>query len=98
MTSSNEVFDDFLAKIDAQLPDVCVPGDLVKTGLVSHALLSQMRRRGSALPFIKIEGKILYIKKDFMAWLAQARHLQAFSRKKPQAKSNETQLDLFERE
>ncbi len=64
-----ENFDEFISKLESQLPDLVTPDHLVQLGLAHHTGLFRIRQRG-AIPFLKLSNaRILYLKADVLEWL-----------------------------
>lgn len=62
-------FDDFIQKLQTELPDLITPGMLVELGLASHVRLYRIRQRRE-IPFLKLScARIIYMKKDVIDWL-----------------------------
>ena len=67
-------FDTLIQKIQEDLPDLITPDMLVSLGLASHVNLHRIRKKGE-IPFLKLSNaRILYAKRDVIAWLKRSYH------------------------
>ena len=67
-----ENFDDFISKLQNELPDLVTPEILVNLGLANHVRLFRIRQRGE-IPFLKLSNaRILYMKSDVIDWLKRS--------------------------
>lgn len=66
--------DDFIAKLDKLLPEICTIHDLIRTGIVSHRnTMEQYRKKNLGPPFLRIsERKIFYPKNGVLKWLKES--------------------------
>lgn len=64
-----ENFEEFISRVESQLPDLVTPEHLVELGLGGHTILFRIRQSG-AIPFLKLSSaRIIYLKSDVIAWL-----------------------------
>lgn len=67
-------FDEFIAKVELQLPDLVSNDDLIDLGLVAHHTALFRLREKRSLPFLKLSNaRILYLKTDVIEWLRRSR-------------------------
>jgi hypothetical protein len=55
------------------LPPVATPKQVSKVVQTSEAALAQDRYRGKGIPFVKISGRVRYLRQDVLAYLAANR-------------------------
>jgi len=64
-------FEEFLTKLENELPDLVSNDNLVKLGL-TNIILFRLREK-KALPFLKLSSaRILYMKNDVIDWLRRS--------------------------
>lgn len=69
-----ENFDEFISKLQEDLPDLVTPEMLVSLGVASHVRLFRIRQNGE-IPFLKLSSaRILYLKPDVIAWIRKIYH------------------------
>jgi hypothetical protein len=59
-----------------QLPPVAKPAQVAKVIQTSEASLAQDRYRGRGIPFVKIAGRVRYLRQDVLDYLAAHRKCQ----------------------
>lgn len=66
-------FDEFIDKLNKQLPEICTVNDLIKTGLISHRnTMEHYRKKKIGPPFLRVsERRIFYPKTGVLKWLKE---------------------------
>jgi hypothetical protein len=66
--------DEFIEKLNRELPDVCTVNDLIKVGIISHRnIMNQFRKKKTGPPFLRIsDRKIFYPKPGVLKWLRES--------------------------
>lgn len=68
--NTNQGIDEFIQKLEKELPEICVTKNLVDTGIFKDSTAHSRRIDGSGPPFIKTGVKsYVYMKKDIINWV-----------------------------
>lgn len=61
-------FNNFISRLENELPEMVRPKDLAKTGIFTPGQLSHIRQQKNTLPYMKAHGKVIYLKGDVLEW------------------------------
>lgn len=63
--------EEFIEKLDKQLPEICTIHDLIRAGIVTHRnTMEHYRKKNIGPPFLKLsQRKIYYPKEGILRWL-----------------------------